>query len=556
MHEFEDVSEGGLLPLAGRFAPKKTKSVPLTVRRIFSLMRLGDCKTVLIESITRSKHDKCHNKSCFSAYQTSSESCTRYTELVSRYGYNFLQKECHRLTFFNTSISHKRDLPSLSSENIIGYCIIHQDHLQGERAFARVYVPECFIKINLQEYCPTIYGGATVQLDVLDQPFEISGNYFSEQNNITNCCANAAIKMAFRGHYPQLTAEAINATFGINHSTKTAKTGVESIQIKQAIEKLTPLKTFLIDSQDLPHLTFIKTLYCAIETRLPIILTFKLATNKDSHSVAIVGHTFNKHDWTSYSIKEYLTPRGMQKLKHTSSFLWCNNFIIQDDYLGPHYFISTQTFPVEKKLSRMRRVSRLVKQKLLRINFPIENIWKQGSVKAIIAYPEWAKTFEEYALKVDLYAEAKLRQFIETASGAKKLPDTEMFYEYFYRYYQKDDIIFRTFLVKTEEYQKNLSLLDGLGRDGKIELPECIWLTEISIPELFWVNSAKVGEIVIDPNKLENGDDELVALIRLPNLVYINSGEEKKIFLLDQSQSYSRLLSPKGILSETIKSAT
>ena len=57
-------------------------------------------------------------------------------------------------------------------------------------------------------------------------------------------------------------------------------------------------------------------------------------------------------------------------------------------------------------------------------------------------------------------------------------------------------------------------------------LPDIISMTEISIPELFWVNRKKVGEIVTDPEAFRKNNEDGVRFIRIPEHVFFTMGDD------------------------------
>jgi hypothetical protein len=356
--------------------------------------------------------------------------------------------------------------------------------------------------------------------------------------------------MVLKSYLPDITAEEINESVNINHKTRFvnhknyAERALKPEEIQTAIKNIAGLDSYIFDSSIYSHFDFITIVYRAIESRLPIIFIFNLANSTASHAVAIIGHTFNKHTWIAYSLKEYLSHKENEPVYRSSS-LWCDNFIIQDENLGPYYFISTQIIPAKKKVSRIKNFCQTLKNQYIKDSSAIEDIWKYGSPKAIIVYPETISFFKSSARSIEPYAALRLRHFIQEIKKSKSLPNTKIFNTYFQKYYESNDLIFRTFLLHEDKYLQNLKefeFIEEFWNNIKDKLPKIFWIVEISVPELFWVNKAKVGEMIIDPLCFEKNDHDHhnnIKLIRLPNIIYIGKNE---LYSYDQNRAYNSLI--------------
>ena len=147
----------------------------------------------------------------------------------------------------------------------------------------------------------------------------------------------------------------------------------------------------------------------------------------------------------------------------------------------------------------------------------------------------------------------------------------ELFDRYFYYIFKLKGnkpkvFIARTILTSKEEYL-NSSVKDIYSTHtyGGFELTEAVdyvlsdyfWLTEISVPELYWVNEAKIGEIIIDSVKDSSEEAKPGAGIQLLRLPYFlamypeNGSEYYKVHLNNQASAHHPLLKKKeGIIRQ------
>lgn len=123
----------------------------------------------------------------------------------------------------------------------------------------------------------------------------------------------------------------------------------------------------------------------------------------------------------------------------------------------------------------------------------------------------------------------------------------------------------RSFVIDREKYISLLSFSEeknpGLRSVLNSVLPNYFWVIEISIPELFWINKEKVGEIIINPAKLkeasikfkEKKDKDLyISFGYIPGLAFISNKTDKTpkqknpfdLFKLDVDSWTSKLMSP------------
>ena len=515
------------------------------LRRILSLMREANCRTIVEESTTWS--ELCEkDRNCTQRFQ----SCYSYVKNLQHYGLRLQEKKCSKLYFFQGSFSEEEDIQK-NMDSFLGFCVIHQDKIDNgkSRQEPLCYVAESCLLPPFEKERSFVFGSHKIPLHIGDIDFNAEGNYFAQQNSITNCCAHAAIKMAIRGYQPDLTAEAINECLGIDHIKRKAFKGLTAGEICKAIEKLSPYQTYLIMDKDLDSPSdFLKLVYLSLESRFPVILLFLMPSENPNefsgHAVTLIGHTFEKHNWWSYGLRGYF---ASEIGKYLPSSMWCDNFIIQDDNLGPYYLLPVRFLTDNVGFAEV--LYSLENSTMVPFSGSLKQSWLDEPMFAILVHPPEMQ-FLQYSIYVEPQAITKLNQFIDFLKDKGLCPKTMGFETYFLKYQQEGDLILRTFVISREDYLNQLKeqkLVFDSREKLQEYLPETFWITEISIPELFWINQNKVGEIITDPEGVGSSDFDTVSLIRLPNIVGFIEKNEMTILYIEQKDIHHPLIQPKEL---------
>jgi hypothetical protein len=554
-------------------------------RRILSLLRLENkCKTIIIfkHNIDVIKGGLCSNRNDKSRRCESCEDYINYMKDDST-EYELLEKLCAKMYFFSSRIRSEQEIDSTKHQkNILGYSIIHIDKLRlrndkNSKPKTRSYVPECVLSNLSHSIRGFKYGNFNSEININGEKFQISnGNYFSQQNGITNCCAHASIKTTLRGYDQDISCSNINQSL-INYlNIKEDKAtsiirrfarGLKPNEMLAAIRNLSKnrknikrLDPFLITAHDLPVSLFVETIYRAIESKIPVILLLRIPENISvghsfqGHTISIVGHTFNRHNWCAYGSGYF---SAINKEKYLSSYLWCDNYVVQDDNFGPAYQLPCNFLSdyYEYGVTIEKLSLNIASQKELSNSRPTYPL------AAIIIPPAEMKGIKENIYHVENVAVDKFVHEIHQFARLKKFEHTDQekifFDRYFYYIFKYQDVkpklfIARTVLVEKSEYlNRNTEIYDiyskHIEKDNDFTLldvvsevlPNYFWITEISVPELYWVNNAKIGEIITDPAK-----DLNVKLIRLPYFlaIYPEGDNEYYTFHLKQKDNHHSLL--------------
>jgi hypothetical protein len=546
----------------------------LPFKRMLSLMRLLKCEEYSLEKSTWGKD--CSHSICGERYN----SCQDYAKNLFHYDVILENKICNRFFFRRTSHGEKQ---------IIGYCIVHKDRLRDSKGEIKdhFYLTECIIANPNRAIKGYAYGNYKTQVPFNGDKLTITGNYFSQQNGFTNCCAQAAIKMVLRGYFNNITCEEINRVAGIRHERQEGKIGFRASQTCAAIERyskeisdceLTP-SMLIADSADLGH--FLKNIYHAIESKIPVILFMVLPKQSQvdqtkGHAVSLIGHSFEMNNWGAYG-GGYFSEKTVGYL---SSFLWCGSFIIQDDNFGPFYQLSTKF--LREYTDLYRRQLSFSDCAMKRLPLRKDESSQQPPLSAVLIHKK-EHSYIPQSYMVEEFSATLINHFLNALEAEKQLPESEAFNLFFYNYYSRfnytnlfnnnhqNALILRTLLVSREEYRESEAW--GIYCNDKVEdrvykiLPSYFWLVEISVPELYWINHGKVGEIIIDPlafeeegSDIDNQSEESPILIRLPDLlaIYVKDQEIEegnfkyfKIGLTSNNPHQKLLKKRKGFLRTT-----
>jgi hypothetical protein len=115
-------------------------------------------------------------------------------------------------------------------------------------------------------------------------------------------------------------------------------------------------------------------------------------------------------------------------------------------------------------------------------------------------------------------------------------------------------VVLRAVAVDREKYVKHLS--ESKDWNGRTEsedliailakqLPKMLWVTEVSIPQLFPANQRKLGEIVLDAGSEIGGrqaDHSHFCLARLPSLFFFARGKNDFVTIPSNLTSHSPVI--------------
>jgi hypothetical protein len=358
--------------------------------------------------------------------------------------------------------------------------------------------------------------------EVGNETYEISGVYFRQQNSITSVCAHACVGMMLNNASLPLgivTAEDINQHLDFDHVKKKFMVNESCIGEKEkypagpGIPQL--INVFKHYGYE-PHLLefdnvkkqqkFRSFLYGFVESQFPALLTFGSHVGSPDkevgHVVPVVGHTLNPHSWLpatgSYAV-------GNWSDKHHSPLGWIDDLIIHDDNFGMQFSLPAHAF---KPALNPDKEDNLTPREAMGIFPKSYNLQLLGNAAESIA-ASIIRTMAEKSRGVffsgNFYSE---RFWSEREQTLRK------------------STIFRPVLVKWDNYLKSIWQERQMPADTSRFIESVrkqnithVWLVEVTEPDLFIGNKAKVFDVVLNPHFkptiLANGDisdDEAISL--------------------------------------------
>ncbi len=445
----------------------------------------------------------------------------------------------------------------------LGYCIVHNDRTKqadgNDKTF--FHVSEALLDDSFKTDNQVIPCKTTIATSLTSSSKEanFTGHYFTQQNQHTSVCGHAAIKMALQHLDYDVHTEYINNLRRTDQCPPPDHKEVTGMQpalklkeIRKILEQLVSPK-FSITSMSLESdgvSALISTIYTAIESRFPVILAFYAPREKQEdatgHVVALIGHTFSADCWESYAGKYF----SLTKNNYIPSHAFVDDFVIQDDNMGPLYNISFQTFYALADYNHQ-----VASYKERSHGSLLENP-SAGSMTALIVHPESTHLWQTGTIL------KTAKNILNDAFSGYNKDDPcidELCRTYFFDFFDHapdkrkcaENLILRTLIISKEDYLNAESSMcykkitsPGAGNTATVydylkeNLPKYFWLVEISIPELYWVNRQKVGEMIfhltepkpiisdpLDPEallsvRLQRAKDSIITL-RVPNMLKI-----------------------------------
>lgn len=368
--------------------------------------------------------------------------------------------KCIRIHFFDSKVNY-RDLIDLSKKNnnYLGFCVI-----RPTRSFqtSRTVIKSPFHDGNkFYTLCR-----ADFEVNLSGNKLSIKGMPFIQQDTNVNVCAHASmwmisLYMHVREKFPRFLPSKITeiATKSITHGPP--REGLDTSQILSVLREMGFDPSLFPYDGDARFMA--KIIYGYIESEIPVLLVLRV--NREGHAVTAIGH-------------DYIIQKPEKNWD--SSIFWVKNFIIHDDAQGPYLKLSIFKKHKEKRdhssYSIEKNVLGAIVPSLPRINMRIDDVLDHIE---------------------------SLRQNWEFLNDIFKLYNVPK--KYFFSKKDFRGLIFRTYLIKSNDFKTNLPekmdlFVKVLIRSTRF--PKYIWVTEISTADLINKTESKdrkrVGEIIID----------------------------------------------------------
>lgn len=449
-----------------------------------------------------------------------------------------------RLTFFESlPPSSKWDDPEeLLDDHLLGYAVIVTLELPGGKY--TTYLLESVVRppsiwmrdeedrISIEPITNYYVHNTrdfetTIGTEGKSRPLTLTGSFFAQQNDITHVCAHAALRMAINSsstlNTEKLTNQRINEILGIDFSSPEkcvghidgdppgTKEGLDIQELEEVIRQLggRTISANFVENTSVEYDQFI---YPFVESACPVILEIEgwnfNRSSIISHVVSVLGHTLNSDRWEPEARSGY---GGFPTESYTPVTGWVGHYIINDDNFGMYV-----TLP-----SDMLR-NYLVPSKNPNLH----------ATRAVAIVPSGVRLS-------GLSAERRAVWITQSLIGGIKIEPPIIWLERLAQ--PSQNIVSRTLLQTKASYRQ---YIDGLVQRGQVTLtpeigqrfenmPEHIWVSEITLPHLYTGNKHKLGDIIIRANATdeEHSAVESFQLAWFPGFIYF--GSDHQIFPWD-----------------------
>ncbi|RKY09852.1 MAG: hypothetical protein DRP66_01150 [Planctomycetota bacterium] len=383
---------------------------------------------------------------------------------------------------------------------------------------------------NYREYKTTV----GIASSKSNRDFTIIGNFFTQQNNLTSTCGHASLRMivnsaksAFLGYgkMDKLTNRRINEILDLDFSSpektvgyykgdaSSTKRGLNRDDIEKVVKSLGGQLTVVDFSGEIAA-EYDEIMYPMVESSFPTILEIKgwnTATRETyAHAVAIMGHTWNSDRWEPEANIGYGNYPRRPYIRASS---WVCHYLMSDDNYGmnvtlPSDMIRNDIVPYKNpKLHATRIMSITPKIRIL------------GYDAQEIAVDIAKKLVQETRLSTKWFWLDELRRKVKSRN-----------------------LVARTIFLTRNEY---LSYLKEQESRGNLEpskeqmtqfqsVPTKLWVTEITIPNLYAGNKMKLGDVLINAtaSKVAADNNECFVLAWLPGFIRYGLSGQTEPWLL------------------------
>ena len=461
-----------------------------SLRRIFSLARSAGAMTLIVEMITPSGVVAEENQ-----------------DLVALYPHYVMAGLC-RFSFWKKALpvdaAPGAAIKLVRSKALAGYAILKNDVagtvFDGWHVFEAV-----FSKYQHHHNC--VPQPRTYSLAVCGKSFKISGILYCQQNSMSKACAQVAIRSLLSRLVPEgdVSYRRINEIASAVDPTHVPRNGLGVRQMRRIFEEF-GLKYADVDytqpgmenlRQDLPYQKYV---YAGLESGGGALVGFRCTTPdgaESGHIIPIYGHTFNKDTWAPEANFAYFkigTTAG-----YIPSEIWTSSFIGHDDNFGPNFCIP-RLYIQSDKVDYVLEVFRPginysgVQAEALAVNLLYSMLGDLDASRNI-----WICRLKQLFPHQRLVLRAVSLLRSEYMAHLREISDWE-------------------------DHREATEICDLI----ESQMPDYVWVVEISTPQLFPANKRKLGEIVLDgTGEVYNVDGsvnrDLFYLARLPS-VYMLGG--------------------------------
>lgn len=347
---------------------------------------------------------------------------------------------------------------------------------------------------NVRDFKTTIGSNGTKKNR---RTLSIKGSFFTQQNGLTSCCAHAALRMAINSSpllgVKKLTNKTINKKLNIDLDNLN---GLNQQQIKKVVKSL-GYRAQSADFRENTRTEYDHFIYPSLESGFPIILAIEGLDARPGkgeelfHGLAIFGHTLNSDRWDPEARRGYGEYPIIDYIPASS---WCCHYVIGDDNYGMYV-----TLP-----------SDMVRNFIVPTKNPnLHVIW------AICIVPKVVTVMGYDAERLAMFIAKKILKETEIKPSNRWLDRLK-----------KGSLVCRTLLQSRDEYSKFLADQSPQGLSPKQKqylnsLSEYLWVSEVTLPNIYTGNKHKLGDVVIGAEATEKElvDGDNFALAWFPGFI-------------------------------------
>jgi hypothetical protein len=328
--------------------------------------------------------------------------------------------------------------------------------------------------------------------------FIFPGSFFTQQNGLTSVCAHAALRTAVNSsgmlNVQKLTNKYINDS--LNLSDYNPHGGLDRKQIERVVQSL-GLHFHSANFLENTAIEYDHFMYPSLESGFPTILGLERwdadSKSLSGHVVTVLGHTMNSDRWEPEARRGYgnypITP-------YIPTAEWCCHYIISDDNYGMYSTLPTDAVR----------------------NFivPAKNPNQHVSM-AISIVPSDVMLPGYHAEQLAMYRAIWLINNVNLKRRRK----------WHERMRGKNNHVCRTLLIAKDDYLKFIRTYNSKITEEQNKyldaLPKYVWVSEVSLPDIFTGNKHKLGDVVVRANATpqEHINGESLVLAWFPGFVQL-----------------------------------
>ena len=276
----------------------------------------------------------------------------------------------------------------------------------------------------------------------------------------------------------KVTNRELNSILNIDYENIRVGDGLEIQQVLK-VGKHLQLNIFGANFLEMPTVDYAEYIYPLVESSYPVFLTFN-PTHMLGHVITVIGHTMNSDKW---DCEAHLAYRPEAFGKYHASASWVDHFIVNDDNFGmytcmPTSYLRSKVLPQYDSTQRASFALAFLPKNMTAVPY--------GAEKSAVSLV--GNLLENYIVPKD---NKWLKRIEEQVSQQNK------------------GIVARTLVCDKQAYiesvQDSNTGKDSEGNGPIVDLPaslskapEKLWLTEISLPDLYTANKHKLGDLLID----------------------------------------------------------